>query len=330
MAGDKKAENYQIEQLIARIAELESTVARLQEENSALLEEGSRFEAITEAFDGLMYMCSRDFDVEYMNKRMIERTGWNPVGEKCYKALHDLEGVCPWCVNDKVFAGEVVKWEIRSPKDDRWYYVVNAPLRHKDGSTSKLAIIQDITDRKLAEEKILHQNDFLNHVLESLTHPFYVVNADDYSVIMANSAARKPNSAGKKGAEAPGQSPLLCQLGLPSPMDEVKRTGKPATMEHVHELELGQTKHLEIHTYPVFDKNGKLVQILEYVLDITDRKHMEQALRDSETRIRSVAQSAIDAIISVNNEDKIIFWNSGAQRIFGTEKRKYSENRWLL
>jgi PAS domain S-box-containing protein len=47
------------------------------------------------------------------------------------------------------------------------------------------------------------------------------------------------------------------------------------------------------------------------------RQSVEEALRDSEMRFRSLAESAIDAIISINSEDKIIFWNKGAEGIFG-------------
>jgi len=34
-----------------------------------------------------------------------------------------------------------------------------------------------------AEESLIRQNDFLHHVFESVTHPFYVVNAEDYTVV---------------------------------------------------------------------------------------------------------------------------------------------------
>ncbi len=47
------------------------------------------------------------------------------------------------------------------------------------------------------------------------------------------------------------------------------------------------------------------------------RQSVEAALRDSEMRFRSLAQSAVDAIISIDSEDKIIFWNKGAEKIFG-------------
>jgi PAS domain S-box-containing protein len=127
-------------------------ISREKQQKESLLESESGHRAMIEAFDGLIYICSKDYHVEYMNPRFIERTGRNAVGEPCFKALHQLDAVCPWCVNDRVMAGETVRWEVKSPLDDRWYYVVNTPIRHTDGSISKQAMILDITDRKTAEE----------------------------------------------------------------------------------------------------------------------------------------------------------------------------------
>jgi PAS domain S-box-containing protein len=47
-----------------------------------------------------------------------------------------------------------VRWEVCSPKDHRWYYVVNTPIRHPDGSMSKMAMIQDVTAHKLTEQAL--------------------------------------------------------------------------------------------------------------------------------------------------------------------------------
>jgi PAS domain S-box-containing protein len=49
-------------------------------------------------------------------------------------------------------------------------------------------------------------------------------------------------------------------------------------------------------------------------------KHADEALRESELRFRSVAQSANDAIIVAHGLGNIIFWNKGAQAIFGYEE----------
>ncbi len=114
-------------------------------------ETNERLRAMIEAFDGLIYVCSRDYRIEYMNTKLIERTGFDATGEACFKILHGRDSICPWCVNERVFRGETVRWEVQSPKDDRWFYVVNTPIYHLDGSISKQAMILDITERKQAE-----------------------------------------------------------------------------------------------------------------------------------------------------------------------------------
>lgn len=47
------------------------------------------------------------------------------------------------------------------------------------------------------------------------------------------------------------------------------------------------------------------------------RRRIEDDLRESEERFRSVAQTARDAIISVDCDGRIVFWNPAAERIFG-------------
>ncbi len=48
-----------------------------------------------------------------------------------------------------------------------------------------------------------------------------------------------------------------------------------------------------------------------------ERKQAEEALRISEERLRSITQSASDAIISADSSGNIVSWNNGAQTIFG-------------
>ena len=116
----------------------------------------ARYRAMIEAYDGLVYICSPDYRIEFMNERLKKRTGYDATGDFCYKALHGLDSVCSWCVNEKVLAGETVRWEVQSPKDNRWYHVTNTPIFNADGTRSKQAMIMDITDRKNMEEELLN------------------------------------------------------------------------------------------------------------------------------------------------------------------------------
>ena len=121
-----------------------------------------------DAFDGLIYICSQDYRIKFMNRRLIERTGYDAAGEFCYKVMNDRDSVCPWCVNDRVFAGETLHWEMFSPKDKCWYHVVNVPIPHADGSMSKQSMMLDITDRKMFEEQLQQQKQLLEELNRTL------------------------------------------------------------------------------------------------------------------------------------------------------------------
>ena len=82
---------------------------------------------------------------------------------------------------------------------------------------------------KQTEEQIAQDSLFLWSVFESLDHPFLVIDAEDYSIILANSAARSSVSPKVKTCYALSHhrntpcdgSDHIC------PLAEVKRTGNP-------------------------------------------------------------------------------------------------------
>jgi PAS domain S-box-containing protein len=54
-----------------------------------------------------------------------------------------------------------------------------------------------------------------------------------------------------------------------------------------------------------------------FMRDITDRKHAEEALRRSEARKSAILETALDAIVTIDQQAKIIEWNPAASEIFG-------------
>jgi len=53
------------------------------------------------------------------------------------------------------------------------------------------------------------------------------------------------------------------------------------------------------------------------VRNISERKKVEEALRESEERFRVLAESLPEGIIAVDTAGVIVFWNTGAQNLFG-------------
>jgi PAS domain S-box-containing protein len=72
----------------------------------------------------------------------------------------------------------------------------------------------------------------------------------------------------------------------------------------------------------ITDDRGQVVGKLALVADITERKKLEDELIASEERFRAISVSAMDAIILVDDEDKIIYWNPASERTFGYEEKE--------
>ncbi len=132
-----------------------------------------------------------------------------------------------------------VKWV-----DDRTYI-----RRDEKGMiTYYQGTILDITKRKKTEEQIREQSEFLQKIIESLAHPFYVIDVNDYTIKMANRAAASAKTltegvtcyALTHHSDKPCESPEhLCSL------IEVKKTKKPITVEHVHYNKLGDEEAMK-------------------------------------------------------------------------------------
>jgi PAS domain S-box-containing protein len=68
---------------------------------------------------------------------------------------------------------------------------------------------------------------------------------------------------------------------------------------------------------------GELESLTETVRRTTTvLQRQSEAIRESELKFRSVCQSAHDAIISADGQGNIVFWNTGAKRIFGYEEQE--------
>jgi len=73
---------------------------------------------------------------------------------------------------------------------------------------------------------------------------------------------------------------------------------------------------------PIHNEEGEIVGAIECLWNITECKQAEEKLRESEEKFRAIAASAQDAIIMIDNEGNVSYWNKAAERIFGYKKEE--------
>lgn len=322
---------------------------------SNIIRENDRlFNAMVDAFDGMIYICSMDYRIEYLNDRMIEHIGYNATGEFCYKAF-GRSTPCPWCINHRVLRGETISWEVISPKDGRWYYVVNSPIRHCDGTVSKYAMMMDIHDRKLNEEELRKHHDHLEERVKARTAELTYTNEQlrleieerkeiektlresqlryrslfegsrdaifisdaKGRILDANDAAVQLTGYSKSDLILKQMHDLNIDLDLPTYREYFDRalSGDKLSMEATLQRKDGELVYTELSSKQVTLAGIRCIHTA--ARDISARKEAEAALRRSEAKYRELVQNANSMIVRFDTQGRITFFNEYAQEFFG-------------
>jgi len=179
-------------------------------------------------------------------------------------------------------------------------------------------IARDITKRKKAEAALRQANEILREQSAILELAPVLVRDLESRIILWTRGAERLYGFSK--AEALGRvSHELFQTEFAEGrvhLDE--RLGRVGQWEGelVHRKRDGTRLVVASQQIVYCDSTGRPVRILEVNADITERKRAEEGLRESQARFERVIESAMDAIVSIDETQRVVLFNAAAERMF--------------
>ncbi|MBW2002823.1 MAG: PAS domain-containing protein, partial [Deltaproteobacteria bacterium] len=183
-----------------------------------------------------------------------------------------------------------------SPEGTRWARTGKAPLKDKEGNVVGLiGYAADITEQKQTEEALRTSEAQKKAILDASIDRIRVVDKD-MRILWANkTTARELNITPEDLA---GQLCYKVFVGRDSPCPEcpAKKALKSGNIEHTI-LHQTYSKGIERKTYwdtyavPLKNESGDIVNCIQVARNITGIKKAEEALRESEERLKNILDS---------------------------------------
>jgi PAS domain S-box-containing protein len=266
-----------------------------------------RFERMVELANEGIWTLDADGLIDYVNERGASILGYAPE-EMIGRSPRDFalpEQGRPESVPGAQGAAEKGRTDLRVCRKDGtivWISSSTSQFLGEDGSyQGGLAVFDDITERKRAEEALAFQAHLLACVRDAVI-------ASDENFIVTYWNERAERLFGWTAEEAVGR-----RLGT---MLEVRVPGSTREAEIERMLEEGYYEgeaifnhkdghdiHVDVHVSVMRDRSGGAREFLYSFRDIGDRKRAEEALRKSEERHRYLVQYAPSAIFKLDFRD---------------------------
>jgi PAS domain S-box-containing protein len=218
--------------------------------------------------------------------------------------------------------GSVVYETVHQRKDGTTF-PVEISLRAIDIDAKRFyqAIIRDITERKRAEEALRESEGRLRQAQTVAGMGFLDWNLKTNEIFLSDDACRIHGLERQESLVAPA---LVASAVHPDDIGFVTRALDDA-LQGVKEYDIdhrvvwpnGTVRWVRAQAQLRKDAGGTPERLLGTVVDITERKRMEEALRESERKYRELVEYANSIILRWTREGRIAYLNEFGQRFFG-------------
>jgi PAS domain S-box-containing protein/putative nucleotidyltransferase with HDIG domain len=205
--------------------------------------------------------------------------------------------------------------------------LLNARQIYRADINSKIILlaIEDITERRLIEEKLI-----LAAIVES-SKDAIIGKSLDGIITSWNKGAEE--IYGYTKSEIIGKSiSVLVPPEMPDELTDILSKIKLGeaieSYETVRQRKDGQNIYVSLTISAIHDAEGRILGASTIARDITERKQLEKLLRDSEEQYRLLFETANDGILLIEkNEGKIVHINPSVEKMLGYSAREVIGNK---
>jgi PAS domain S-box-containing protein len=184
------------------------------------------------------------------------------------------------------------------------------------GRRAILGYFIDITERKQMEEALQDEKNKLQSLIGAIEDNINIQDRD-YNIIFQNKPSKISSGGDHMGEKCYRVFEGAEKVCKGCPVEKAFKDGKSHTSERQRVLPSGELSFWENMANPIRDAKGEVVSCLEFGRNITERKRMEEALRDSEEKLRKMFESVTDGILVIDLKGRITEVNQRAVEMHG-------------
>lgn len=182
-----------------------------------------------------------------------------------------------------------------------------------------VAFYTDETERIRAEHRLRDQIKFIQNLMESIPNPVFHKGTDG-RFLGCNAAFADLMGRSKEalvGLTVEDVAPPDLAREYMAIDHELFAQGGLNRYETQVQAADGSRRDIILSKRALTDDSGAITGVVGVLVDISERKQAENALKESEAELRAITESAQDAIVKIDEGDRVTYWNKSAEAIFG-------------
>ncbi|MFT4598299.1 MAG: PAS domain S-box-containing protein, partial [Arenicella sp.] len=265
--------------------------------------------------------------ITYANKAMVEITGFTKkeilgkVPNKLFRPIRFADAI-KLSIEKKYKSNISRIYELQQRRKDGslyWVRVTRSTFKdYKGNEVGSISSMRDITESLTAQLVIETSRKDLQELIDTMYDGLLLM--DSTGVIKdANNSALDlyeidKDNLGQINIEDLVHPDEKATVGVIR--KKVKKDGSLLNFESKIKTHSGKTKYVEVSSYSIW-KDGSYIGSRDIVRDITERKELERQHKLSETKLRLIIDTALDAVVTMDAAGNIAEWNKNAEHIFG-------------